>query len=87
MNSGKIILTVCLVIYIVLNFIAFFKSKKFFSALILTALQGICALFAVSWIGKYIPVHIPINYWTLGISSLGGVSGVIMLLLCDIFMS
>ena len=87
MNSGKILLGVFLAIYLVVIFIAYFKSKRFFTALLFTALQGICALFAVNLIGKYIAVHIPINSWTLGISSIGGVSGVIMLLLCDIFMS
>lgn len=85
MNSGKILLGVFFVIYLVIIFIAYFKSKRFFTALLFTALQGICALFAVNLIGKYITVHIPVNSWTLGISSIGGVSGVIMLLLCDIF--
>ena len=86
MNSGKILLGVLLTIYIIVIFIAYFKSKRFFTALLFTALQGICALFAVNLIGKYITIHIPINAWTIGLSSLGGVSGVIMLLLCDIFM-
>lgn len=86
MNSGKILLGVLLAIYIIVIFIAYFKSKRFFTALLFTALQGICALFAVNLIGKYITIHIPINAWTIGLSSLGGVSGVILLLLCDIFM-
>lgn len=87
MNSGKILLGVFLAVYLVIIFIAFFKSKKFFTALLFTALQGICAIFAVNLIGKYSTVHIPINPWTLGISSIGGISGVIMLLLCDVFLS
>lgn len=87
MNSGKILLGIFLAIYLIVIFVAYFKSKRFFTALLFTTLQGICALFAVNLMGKYITVHIPVNYWTLGISSIGGVSGVIMLLLCDIFMS
>ena len=87
MNSGKILLGIFLAIYLVVIFIAYFKSKRFFTALLFTALQGVCAIFAVNLIGKYITVHIPVNAWTLGISSVGGISGVIMLLLCDIFMS
>ena len=86
MISAKFVLGFLLAIYISIIFIAYFKSKRFFSALLFTALQGICALFAVNLIGKYITIHIPVNAWTLGISSIGGVSGVIMLLLCDIFM-
>lgn len=85
MTSAKIFLGVLLTIYLIVIFIAYYKSKRFFTALLFTALQGICALFAVNLIGKYITVHIPVNIWTLGISSVGGVSGVIMLLLCDIF--
>lgn len=87
MNSGKILLVFLLVIYSVSILIAYYKSKRFFTALLFTALQGICALFAVNLIGKYIAVHIPVNPWTLGISSIGGASGVIMLLLCDVFLS
>lgn len=86
MNSGKIFLGILFAVYLIIILITNFKSKKFFLALMFTALQGICALFAVNFIGKYITVHIPVNIWTLGISSAGGISGVIMLLLCDIFM-
>ena len=87
MNSGKILLGIFLAIYLIVIFIAYFKSKRFFTALLFTALQGVCAIFAVNLIGKYITVHIPVNAWTLSISSIGGITGVIMLLLCDIFMS
>ncbi len=86
MNSGKLFLGALLIVYTIIIFIIYLKSKKFFTALLFTTLQGICALFAVNLIGKYMAVHIPINVWTLGISSIGGVSGVIMLLLCDIFL-
>lgn len=86
MNSAKVLLGILLATYLTVIFITYFKSKRFFTALLFTALQGICALFAVNLIGKYITVHIPVNTWTLGISSVGGISGVIMLLLCDVFM-
>lgn len=66
--------------------LTFLKTKKFITALILSAMQGICALFAINLLGQYISVHIPINGWTIGISSSGGIGGVIMLLLCDVFM-
>lgn len=87
MNSGKILLGVLFAIYLIVIFIAYFKSKRFFTALLFTGLQGICALFAVNLIGKYIAIHIPINALTLGVSSLGGISGVIMLLLFDVLMT
>ncbi|MBR5202413.1 MAG: pro-sigmaK processing inhibitor BofA family protein [Clostridia bacterium] len=86
MIYAKLILGTLLATYLSIIFITYFKSKRFFTALLFTALQGVCALFAVNLIGKYITIHIPVNAWTLGISSIGGVSGVIMLLLCDTFM-
>lgn len=85
MNSGKIFLAVIFSIYIFVIFISHIKSKRFFLSIFLTVLQGLCSLFAVNLLGNYISIHIPVNYWTLGVSSVGGISGVIMMLLCDVF--
>ena len=84
--SAKIFIGCIFAFYVIVIVIAFIKSKRFFTAFLLTALQGICSLFAVNLIGQYIMVHIPINAWTLGVSSVGGISGVVMMLLCDSFM-
>ena len=84
--SANVFLGIFFSIYLIVIFISYIKSKRFFTALFLTAMQGICALFAVNFIGKFIDVHIPVNYYTIGISSIGGVSGVILMLLCDIFL-
>ena len=73
-------------IYVLFIFVSMIKSKRFFTALFLSVLQGVCALFAVNLLGQYISIHIPINGWTIGVSSVGGISGVIMMLLCDGFM-
>ena len=86
MTSAKIFLGLLFGAYMIIMLITFYKSKRFFTALFLTFLQGICALFAVNLIGKYISVHIPINYLTLSLSSFTGIAGVIMLLLCEIFL-
>ncbi len=86
MSSAKVFLGILFFIYILIIFFAHIKSKKFFLSVFLTALQGVCALFAVNLLGKYISMHIPVNGWTIGVSSIGGISGVIMMLLCDIFM-
>ena len=87
MQSAKLFLGIVFSLYLIVIFITSVKSKRFFTALLLTALQGVCALFAVNFIGTFLSVHIPINGWTVGVSSIGGVSGVIMLLLCDVFMT
>ena len=83
--SAKIFLGCIFAFYVVVIIISYIKSKRFFTVFLLTALQGICSLFAVNLIGQYITVHIPVNAWTLGVSSIGGISGVIMMLLCDGF--
>lgn len=87
MQSAKVFLGIIFSVYLFIVLITYIKSKRFFTAMILTALQGLCALFAVNFIGGFLAVHIPVNGWTMGLSSVGGVSGVIMILLCDIFMS
>ena len=85
MQSAKVFLGIVFAIYVLFIFISMIKSKRFFTALFLSVLQGVCALFAVNLLGQYISIHIPINGWTIGVSSVGGISGVIMMLLCDGF--
>lgn len=60
---------------------ALVKSKRFFSYLILSALSGIGSLFAVNLLSEVTGVSIALNYITLGISGVFGISGVIALLL------
>lgn len=83
MQSAKIFLGIIFVIYALIILISIIKTKRFFTTMLLTILQGICGLFAVNLLGQYIAIHIPINGWTIGVSSIGGLSGVIMMLLCD----
>lgn len=84
--SAKIFLGIVAVIYVLIIAITMIKTKRFFTVLLLTVLEGVCGLFAVNLLGQYISIHIPVNEWTIGVSSVGGISGVIMLLLCDGFM-
>ena len=86
MTFAKIFLISIFLIYFIIIIYAYIKTKTFFSTFIIIALQGICALFAVNLLGQYISVHIPLNGLTIGISSLGGIPGIIMILLCDVFM-
>lgn len=86
MQSANVFLGIVFSIYTIIIFSVYIKSKCFFKGFFLTALQGVCALFAVNLIGKFIEIHIPVNFWTLGLSSIGGASGVITMLLCDIFL-
>lgn len=59
------------------------KCGRFFSAFFLTALQGIIALLAANLAGGFIGIHIAMNWYSIGISVLGGTPAVILLLLAD----
>ena len=85
MQSAKIFLGILFAIYSIIILMTMLRTKRFFATVFLNILQGTCGLFAVNLLGQYIAIHIPINGWTIGISSVGGLSGVIMLLLCDGF--
>ncbi len=57
------------------------KTKHFFKSVIMSAIQGIFALFAVNAVGIVSGVTIAVNGITIAISCIGGVPGVILLLL------
>lgn len=63
-------------------FISMLKTKRFVSALIFSALQGIIALFAANFIGDFANMNISVNTHTLILSAVGGIPGVIFLLIC-----
>ena len=58
------------------------KTGRFFSALLLTALQGIVALFSADFVGSFIGVNLSVNAFTIALSALGGIPAVIFLLIC-----
>lgn len=84
MNSGKAILILLFGIMFIAQSILLLKNKKFVLGSFLTAVQGICALLAVNLIGTVINIRIPLNFWSMGFSSLFGITGVIMLLVINI---
>ena len=84
MNSGKAVLLILFSVLFLIQTAVLIKNKKLISGILLTVIQGICALFAVNLIGGFIDVRIPVNFWTLSTSGLFGISGVIILLITDI---
>lgn len=84
MNSGKIILALLFGTLFITQTALLIKSKKLILGILLTALQGICALFAVNLLGGFIDIRIPLNFWTISTSGLFGISGVIIILITDI---
>lgn len=63
---------------------AMLRSGHAFKALLMSVLQGVAALFAVNVLGTLTGVTLAVNWWTLGISSLGGTAGVILLLVLNV---
>lgn len=74
-------------VYVVLGIAGLFilismvRSGRFFSALIITALQGVTALFSADFIGSFIGVNLSVNAFTITLSALGGIPAVILLLI------
>lgn len=64
--------------------IACLRSRHFLKYIILSVLSGLAALFAVQLIGSFTQVQIPVAPLTIGISCIGGVPGVILLLILDL---
>ncbi len=65
---------------------AMLRSGHAFKALLMSVLQGVAALFAVNVLGTLTGVTLAVNWWTLGISSLGGTAGVILLLVLNVIL-
>ena len=62
------------------------RSGHALKALLTSVLQGVAALFAVNVLGTLTGVTLAVNWWTLGISSLGGTAGVVFLLVLNVIL-
>ena len=76
-NITPLVLTFALGAFIVL--VTLIKSGHLVRYLILSAISGIGALFAVNLLADLTGVSIALNYITLAVSALFGISGVIAL--------
>ena len=47
--------------------------------LLLSALSGIAAFFAADFLSGFLPIRLPLNAFTLAVSALGGLPGVMLL--------
>lgn len=69
----------------ILIFFAMYKSGHIVKSAFLSLLQGLSALFAVNFAGGFISVHLPLNFFSIVTSAVGGLPGVIFLLVYDLF--
>ncbi|MGN1417863.1 MAG: pro-sigmaK processing inhibitor BofA family protein [Acutalibacteraceae bacterium] len=75
----KTIVGLCLC-FLIIILIVMLRSKHFFRCLLLSAFTGVASLFAVNLLSAVTGFSLAINPVTIGISSVGGVPAVIMLL-------
>ena len=62
------------------------KSKHFFKALVLSAVQGVAALFAVNLLSAATGVTLAVNPVTLAVSAVGSLPGVVAMLVSKLFL-
>ncbi len=63
--------------------VVYMKTRRPVSSIVLTALQGVGAFFAVNLVGTLIGVHLNLNPFSALVSLLGGTPGVIFLLVMN----
>lgn len=61
--------------------IASLKSKHFFKSVFLTAFSGVGGLFTLQLLSEFTKLTLPVNIFTLAVSAVSGIPGVIGLLL------
>ena len=82
----KAFVIISLAVASLLIVISMLRCGRFFSALVLTALEGIAALFAVDWAGSFIGVSLPVNGYTAAFCAIGGIPAVVFLLIADVIL-
>ena len=76
---------VMLAAFSLITLLVMIKSKHFFKALILSAAQGIAALFAVNLLSAATGVSLAVNPITLALSAVGSLPAVIAMLVSRLF--
>ena len=86
MEIIKTILNVCAILYGI-GFIVFaLYSRKPFKLIFINLFSGIAVLILASILGKYLGYSLFINIYSLSVSTILGIPGVILLVLIDMFL-
>jgi len=64
-------------------FIAMLRQRRLLRYLLLSAISGVAALYAINAIGLLTDMRLAVNWLTLAVSAVGGPPGVAALLLAD----
>jgi hypothetical protein len=63
--------------------VSMLRQRKLLRYLLLSAVSGVAALYAVNALGLFTGISLSVNALSLGVSAVGGAPGVISLLLLD----
>ena len=86
-NNGVNMNTVTIIFIICATIIALFSFRRVKARyILLSALCGICSLFAVDFLASFIEINIPVNFFTIGMGCAGGIPGIILLIVLMTFM-
>lgn len=80
----NITLLICIVFGAVLLLFSIKKLKLRYT--LLSALSGMAAFFAADFITLFLHTELPMNAFSLSVSALGGIPGVILLVLAQTFL-
>ena len=64
-------------------FVSMLRSRRLIRSLLLSAVSGVAALYAVNALGLLLGLRLAVNGLTLGVSAVAGPPGVIAMLLAD----
>ena len=67
-------------------FVSMLRSRRLLRNLLLSAVSGVAALYAVNALGLLLGLRLAVNGLTLGVSAVAGPPGVIAMLLADAMM-
>lgn len=81
MSINIALLVAALILSVIIILAVSFKSKHFLKSVFLTAFSGLGGLFAVHVLSWFTPLSLPVNLFTVAVSALSGIPGVIGLLL------
>lgn len=81
MSLNCALMLAALILCAVIILLVSYKSKRFFTSLFLTAFSGASSLLAVHVLSWFTPISLPVNLFTVIVSLISGIPGVVALLI------
>lgn len=81
MSVGFKVIAAIAVLFVVIILAVMLRSNRFFHCLIISAVSGCAALFAINLLSDFLGFSIMINPTSLAVSAIGGLPGVVLLLI------